>query len=279
MSNGQKNSRGASRVLQPIILGSLANILVNYIFNPGDPDFILSEFVVAIGLCIPLTELNRYIDRRLEMHYSWTRSFRKRFLYHLGLLSLSALFMLNVVGNLYIWITAGNDFYSFNEMFVINLSLFVVLFLMTFFNWGASFYREWKRTETTLEHSQQEIEKLNSNLNEASETITFQLGKKQTNVAANEVLIAKSEHGIVRAWTKESSLIYSGTLQHLQNLLPEHLFFPVARNVIVQKKMIKSISSSTYGKLDVEIRDSDDKITVSRQKASSFRKWYNSGSA
>lgn len=276
---GKKNSNGISRVLQPIILGSLVNILVNYIFSPGDPDFILSEFIVAIGLCIPLTELNRYIDRRLEMYYSWTRSFRKRFLYHLGLLSLSALCILNVVGNIYIWITSGIDFYSFEEMFVINLSLFVVLFLMTFFNWGASFYREWKRAETTLEHSQQEIEKLSSNLNKASETIAFQLGKKQINVPARGVLFAKSEYGIVRVWTKESRVIFSGTLQQLQSLLPEHLFFPVARNVIIQKKMIKSISSSTYGKIDVEIKDSDDKITVSRQKASAFRKWYNSGSA
>lgn len=277
MSNGQKNS-GVWRILQPVLLGSLANIIVNYVFNPSEPDFFLDEFVVAILLSVPITELNFHIDRRLEKSYSWTRSFTKRFFLHLGLLTFCTLFVLNVIGNLYIWLTVGNDFYSFGEMLVINLSLFLVLFLMTFFNWGVSFYRKWKKTERTLEHSQMEIEKLSTNLKETSQEITFQQGKKQIKVAAAEVLIAKSEHGIVRVWTKEGSAIFSGTLQNLQLALPDSLFFPVSRNVSVQREMIKSISSSTYGKVDVEIKDQHDKITVSRQKASSFRKWYKSGS-
>ncbi len=277
MSNRQRNN-GFWRILQPVLLGSLANIIVNYVFNPREPDFFLEEFVVAILLSIPITELNYHIDRRLERSYSWTRSFAKRFFFHLGLLTFCTLFVLNVIGNLYIWITAGNDFYSFDEMLVINLSLFLVLFLITFFNWGASFYRKWEKTERTLEHSQMEIEKLSSNLKETTQEITFQQGKKQIKVPAAEVLIAKSEHGIVRVWIEEGSAIYSGTLQNLHKHLPDSIFFPVSRNVIVQREMIKSISSSTYGKVEVEIKDQHDKITVSRQKASSFRKWYKSGS-
>lgn len=266
------------RIIQPIVLGSVANIIVNFVFNPENPDFLLSEFLVAILLSAPITELNFHIDKNLETRYSWTRSFGKRFFYHLGFLTVCVLFVLNVVGNTYVWII-DDGFNTLKEMLIINTVLFIVLLLITFFNWGVSFYRGWKKTETNLELSKMELEKLNTNLNETSKEVTFQQGKKQVRVPVKEVLMAKSEHGIVRIWTKEGSAIYTSTLQNLINILPKQLFFLVARNVILQREMIRSISSSTYGKINIEIRDMNDQITVSRQKAASFRKWYNSTSS
>ena len=266
------------RIFQPLFLGSVANIIVNYVFDPESPDFFLSEFIVAILLSIPITEFNYHIDKRLERRFSWTRSFSKRFFYHLGLLTLSVLFVLNVIGNIYVWIT-HDGFYTLNEMIIINAVLFVVLLLITFFNWAISFYKGWKKTESHLEHSKIEIRKLSSHLNEEAQQINFEQGKKKVSIPAKEVLMAKSEHGIVRVWITEGNVLYSGSLQNLLKKLPKHRFFLIARNVIVQKEMIKSITSSTYGKVIVEIKDTNEQITVSRQKAASFRKWYNSTSS
>ncbi len=67
------------RIIEPIILGSAANIVVNYIFDPKNPDFVLNEFFVAFLFAFIVTEVNRKISMTLEDRFSWTHHFSKRF--------------------------------------------------------------------------------------------------------------------------------------------------------------------------------------------------------
>lgn len=82
----------AWRIIEPILLGSLVNIIINYIFNPVNPDFELEEFIVACFFAIPITEINHKIDSSLEKTINWSTNLKKRFTYHLTYLSLSLFF-------------------------------------------------------------------------------------------------------------------------------------------------------------------------------------------
>ena len=267
--------------MQPVLLGTVANVLVNIIFDPAQPDFLWSEFLAAVLLAVPITELNRLIDVRLEKKYNWITSFTRRFVYHLAFLLLSTLLILNGVGNLYIFLR-GEDFYAWNELITINVVAFAVSLLLTFFTWMAFYYQRWKLAESSLHQSKDQLDEIKSRMDREARSITLYKGNKQFRLPAQEIRQAKSQLGIVRVWLADGGQgIFQGTLTELLGLLPQQLFFPAGRNMIIHRDTIQSVSSSSYGKIALEIDpyDSpDSRLTISRQKASAFRKWYNSAS-
>ncbi|MEP5611168.1 MAG: LytTR family transcriptional regulator DNA-binding domain-containing protein [Cyclobacteriaceae bacterium] len=266
------------RVLQPILLGAIANIIVNYIFNPDDPDFILSEFVAAILLFIPITEINHAIDRGLEKRFSWIKSLPKRLVSHLILLLLSIVFILNVVGNLYLWLR-GDGFYTWQEYLIINSVAFVLSLLLTGVTWMSFYFKRWKLAEMHLTQSESNLDKIRSEI-VLDQLITMSQGKTEIKVRPEEIKSATSKFGIVRISLDENkSGIFKGTLTDLLKLLPTYYYFLATRSNIIHRDSVRSVSSSSYGKIVVEIKDdqhSDYELIISRQKASTFRKWYNS---
>ena len=272
------------RVLEPILLGSIANLLVNIAFNPLHFNrwWSLSEFVVAILLCAFITEINRLLEHKIENYYSWTLEPAKRFLCNLFFLTLSVAFVVNVLGNLYV-LAIGDSFYTLGEMVTINLMTFLVAFLLTIFRWTTHFFTKWKGAEVVLNESNTRFNSLIAELNEENEMITLTKSNKDYILNIIDVRIALLEFGVVKAYmSKGDFYVFHGSLSRLASLLPERLFFPVTRNMIVHKKAIHSISSASYGKVELQIIGVSSKsmtVHVSRLKAASFRKWYNSSSA
>lgn len=269
------------RLLEPILLGSFANITINFIFNPRNPDFILEEFLIAIFFSFIITEINHQINLHLDKKHHWTQSFSKRFLYHLGYLSLFLIIVLNVIGNLYIWL-AGHSFHPLNETLTINLSVFILAFILTTLKWAKHFYQSWKTTETHLYDSASKLHSLQSEIDKSSSQIELIKGNNLHQVSVEEIRFAKTEHGIVRVYYNQGEdAVFNGTLNGLYDLLPDYSFFLVSRNIILHRDSILSIASSSYGKIDVSPKEDLTKegiITVSRLKAAAFRKWYYSSS-
>jgi len=247
------------RIMEPILLGSVANILINYIFNPAHPDFILKEFVV-----------------KLEHKHPWTQHFGKRFFYQLLYLLSVLLLVLNVVGNLYIWWIA-DDFYSIKELLIINVSVFAISLLLTFLQWFVQFYKNWKHAEFNFQNSHEELSKLKLDLEKESNYIEFQKYNGIVKVHVEDIKYAISELGIVWVFYRDSKAVFNATLDKLLEYLPKHYFFKANRNMIIRKDIILSVTNSTYGKIDVLYKignNQNEKITISRLKASTFRKWY-----
>ncbi len=267
------------RVLEPLVLGAIANTIINYIFDPENPDFVLSEFLIAFVFAAIVTEVNRKINSTLEKKYSWTHNFGKRFSSHLIYLTIALILILNVVGNLYLWIV-GDGFHTFRELLIINLCVFILALLLTFLKWSTHFYYNWRKTEHHLKASTQQFNTLKSEVSKAEQQIELLKGNDLYKVHANDVQYARIEHEIVWVYFEEGNKgVYQDTLYNLNNMLPDFLFFQTTRNTIVRKDMIQSIASSTYGKIDVKLKGKsfeDYIITVSRPKAAQFRKWYHS---
>lgn len=269
------------RILEPILLGSAVNIAVNFFFNPKHPDFILDEFIIAIAFGFIITEVNRSIDTYLEKKLDWVADFRKRFLIHLMYLLITLLITINVFGNIYIWIS-GDSFHTWDEIIIINFLALLFALLLTFIKWLVHFYKNWRVTSLNLNTTTNEFRALKSSLEKTSQTIELQKGNHLFKVSLEDINLVKSELGIVYVYKHSLDRgIYKGSLNTLEKTLPEHLFFRINRNFILHRDTIKSISPSTYGKIQIHIFNTIDNtknLTVSRPKASTFRKWYYSTS-
>lgn len=268
------------RIIEPIILGSIVNIVVNYIFDPFEPDFILEEFLVAIVLAIPITEINHFISQRLDRKFNWTNHFALRFLYHLIYLTIALLIVLNVLGNLYIWII-GDDFYSLNEILIINLSVFVIALLLTIFQWLFQFYKNWQKAEINFQNTNEELYKIKSELEKGSQELELQKGNSTLRINIGDIKYVKSEFGIVWVYYNNDKAVFNSSLSSLSEYLPKKYFFQANRNAIISRDSVLSFSNSIYGKIDLQLKElynENQRITISRLKASRFRKWYNSTS-
>ena len=270
-----------TRLLQPILLGTIANILINYIFDPANPDFIWDEFLVAIMLAIPLTEMNHFIDLKLEKKHDWLHSFKKRLSLHLLMLLGATILAINILGNIYIYLK-GDSFYSLKETIIINVAAFIVTVFLTGMSWMTFYYKRWKEAELNLHQSNKRLSDLESDLKESETSIQLSKGSKKIVVPAKEIMSANITHGIVRVQTKmNGSAIYQGSLAELNKQLPNSLFFLANRSTIIHRDAILAFTSSSYGKIAIELKNTTDflkDITVSRQKAAAFRKWFNTTS-
>lgn len=270
------------RLLQPVLLGTIANILVNYIFDPASPDFLWDEFLAAIILVIPITEMNHFIGLRLERKFNWIDSFKKRLGLHLLFLLGASILVLNILGNIYVYFKGG-DFFSLQEYIIINVVAFAVTVFLTGLSWMAFYFKRWKAAELNLQETTKSLTDMQKTLKVSEPSIQLLKGSKKIVIPANEVIAANIIHGVVRVQTQlNDSAIYSGSLAEFQKLLPDSLFFMANRSSVVRRDSILSFKSSSFGKIEVELRnvtDSTKNITVSRKKASAFRRWFNADSA
>ena len=269
------------RIIEPIMLGTIANIVINYIFDPNNPDFIIKEFIVAIVFATMVTEVSRKIDIVLEKQFSWTHSFKKRFIYHLTYLTVFLVVLLDVLGNIYMWII-GEGFHTLKELLIINISVFILALLLTILKWSIHFYQNWRKAENYLNDSTSQLNALKHEIDKSAQHIELLKGNDVYKINTDDVKYAKIEYDTVWVYFEtDSKAIFQGTLNGLIELLPSYLFFRVTRNVILHKDVIIAIASSTYGKIDLKLKEDifgKTTLTVSRPKASSFRKWYYSTS-
>ncbi len=270
-----------SRILEPVLLGCLANVLVSFIFNPHSVEFFFDEFLVACVLSVPITELNRYIDLWLEKKISWTKHPFRRFATHLLLISVCFVALLNTLGNAYMSL-AEKGYFTFRELIIINSVTLCLAILLTLIKWVIHFYSHWMRAETKASVSEQLADELKRTLTQTTGLIDVQKGTSKTKLEVRNIRMAKIERGIVRVFsTTREGAIFSGSLSELNSQLPDYLFFQVSRDTIIHREAIESIASSTFGKIELTIKEGDETATtsVSRPKAAMFRKWYNSISA
>ena len=127
------------RILEPVLLGSTVSIIINSIMNPASFEFIPGKFIIAIILFTSLTELNRYIDRKLDNKISWTEYPFKRFATHFLLILLSLVMLLNPLGLIYMWIIK-KSFFSLKEIIIINVATLSLTVFLTVIKWTVHFY-------------------------------------------------------------------------------------------------------------------------------------------
>ena len=102
--------------------------------------------------------------------------------------------------------------------------------------------------------------------------ILVKIGYNLKIVQTNEVSCFYSENKIVYLQTKERNFPTDFTLDELQEVLDDKIFFRVNRQFIVNSNFIKNIHTSPYYKVDLEFQP-EEEITVSRDRVRDFKEW------
>lgn len=266
------------RLTEPLVLGTISNVVINALFNPRAIEWNLGEFFVAWLLAFPITELNRYIDLRLDDSISWSSQPGRRFLWHFIILSASLVALLNVLGNLYLWVS-GMGFFSVNEYLIVNLVTLVLAFLLATVRWAFQFYRRWLTAETEVVVASRLAEELKQGLVRLDENLALQRGTSTVYIPIRTIRLARIESGVVRVYMETGEwFVFSGTLGSLMKLLPPPVFFQVSRDAIVRREAIRKMTSGSFGKVELTVEAGGDAVVVSRPKAAAFRRWYHSNS-
>ncbi|MGX9986665.1 LytR/AlgR family response regulator transcription factor [Soonwooa purpurea] len=84
-----------------------------------------------------------------------------------------------------------------------------------------------------------------------------------------------SENKIVYLQTKERTFPTDFTLDELEEVLDNQLFFRVNRQYIIQSSFIKNIHTSPYFKVELNFQP-EEEITVSRDRVKDFKNWLSS---
>ncbi len=268
-----------SRVLEPLMLGVLSNILINICFNPKHPDFIFKEFLVAIFFATIITELTRYASNKLDKKLNWSSNFKLRLFLNFIVLSALLFLIVNGFGNLYIWLS-GDTFHSIDETLLINLIVLSIVLISSLIKWCFFLYNKWVLVNKNLINNLNENQKLKSYIDKSSKEIELVKGNFISHMPISKIRYAIIESGIINVYDANKRLgAFNGSLTYLESKLPEYNFFKLSRHIITHKEGIKRIMSSTYGKIEIELNNeliNHTVITVSRLKASKFRKWYSS---
>ncbi len=118
----------------------------------------------------------------------------------------------------------------------------------------------------------QEIKSLIKNDTDVLSRILVKIGYNLKIVPTQEISCFYSENKIVYLQTKDRSYPTDFTVEELQPLLDQKIFFRVNRQFIINLNFIKNIHTSPYFKVEMEFQP-DEEITVSRDRTKDFKEW------
>ena len=111
------------------------------------------------------------------------------------------------------------------------------------------------------------------------ERFLIKSGQHLVFLPTEEIACFRSESGITLAYTAGNKKhVVEHSLEELENLLDQKLFFRISRNMTVGLKNIKRISPHFNGRLKLELHHgpNDEEIFVSRERSPNFKNWLDS---
>jgi len=256
-----------------VLLGISCNTLVNVIFDYKYQRPLVSvsfeEYVNAIIAAWILLSTTRWVATKMDAAFPWEKGIARRLIRQISIQFTLVIVLLNllVIGITYFFY---GGFYSFDELMVINLSMITLTVIFTLIDTGRDFSTDWAQT-----HS-----KAKENKSLTSKSIYVTLGKVRHLVKQESIRCAVSESGSVLIMTDEDrKLVYPHSLDTLMKSLDNQDFFRANRQTILSHKVVKSIKALDHGKVEASLSPSCrnlNTVTISRTRASDFRRWVKS---
>lgn len=203
-----------------------------------------------------------YLDRKLPFH----QGLLKRIVIQLATTVVVGLAVLIALTELTSWIARGKpaalNFYT-TDLFIISIWFFVINGIYI----GFYFYNQWK----TLEAERHEEKR------ERTDGLVVKQGKQDIKLIFETVAGFSVEGEYVVAFQMTGKKFFvDQSLDKLEKTLPS-VFFRLNRQYILHRQVIQGFRRAENGKLDVRIAATEHlpaEITVSRTKASAFKRWF-----
>ena len=177
------------------------------------------------------------------------------------------LFIISFLTELSSWIVTGkwahSSFYSY-DLFIISIWFFFInaIYIMI------HYYYKWQGTEQKVKVEKQKLQ--NGYL--------VKEGKNEIHIPYSGIIgMAVEDEFVVLHASNGKQYFLDKTLEKLYEDLPQHFFFRLNRQIIVNRNVIQGFSKLENGKINVSLQDQlalPEEIPVSRTKAPSFKRWF-----
>lgn len=121
----------------------------------------------------------------------------------------------------------------------------------------------------------QEIKQILKKEKSVLSRVLVKIGYNLKIIHTQDISCFYSENKIVYLQTKERTFPTDFTLDELEEVLDNQLFFRVNRQYIIQSSFIKNIHTSPYFKIELNFQP-EEEITVSRDRVKDFKNWLSS---
>lgn len=247
-------------------------VFIPFILNHSyieNKDHYYYDFVIAFTICAISFELTGLYHNYLNRKFPFERFRVKRLIIQISTTILFGLFFLNIVAVIYskyylqitdIWLFDKTD-----TTFVIFIG-----FIVNGYYFGIQFYNTFKKTnESLISFANQKKKETNSGfiiVQSLENTIQFKYDEIAT--------IFLENRNIFLLTFEKKQFLLNDSISYFEGNLPVEFFFRINRQLLVNKKNIKSFKSLEYGKLEVYLITEESTAVVSQRSASKFRNWF-----
>jgi hypothetical protein len=207
-----------------------------------------------------------YLDRKIP----YSQNLTKRIIVQILITTITGLLIIILLTELVSWIARGHsaplNFYTF-DIFIFIIWFFVLNGIYI----GMHYYHEWKESE----HQRQEEKKLRAG------GFSVKHGKQNLLIQFSDIFGFYSEDGYtyLQTW-QEKKYLTERSLDKTEELLPEEIFFRMNRQYILHRNTLNGFKRTGDGKLDALVKTAGNippTISVSRNRAVEFKKWFQPG--
>ncbi len=237
-------------------------------FSP-DYSFPIQTFIVVTIFGIFICETNTYIYSYLNSRKPFVEKIRERLLWQYGLTLSSTVLVFSILFFIINMVIFNRPF----NFFTFSLYLGICLFISAF---EATVYTSRELYKSFVLQKKKNLERKN----DLTGSFQFKVNTKTYNLLYHEIAYLFSSKGMVSIYDKDGKK-YLSNFTSLNEIppLPEHLFFRINRQMIINKKVIYSFKTIENRKTTLFLREGLKNgfgdIIISRYKSAAFKKWYN----
>ncbi|MEC7264285.1 MAG: LytTR family DNA-binding domain-containing protein [Bacteroidota bacterium] len=223
----------------------------------------LLDTLIGYVAWLAVRKMILWFDKKLP----YSQGFAKRVIFQFLSTMFIGLFIISFLTELSSLIVYGKrahpSFYS-TDLFIISIWFFFInaIYIMI------HYYYKWQGTEQKVKVDKQKLQN----------GFLVKEGKNEIHIPYQHILGISVEDEFVALHASEGKQYFlDKTLEKIFEELPEHFFFRLNRQFIVNRNVIQGFSKLENGKISVSLKNQlalPEEIPVSRTKAPSFKRWF-----
>lgn len=226
------------------------------------------SLLYSVVIAFMLVSLVNLVTIKLDTRFDWNEQPTKRIGLQLALALILPAILAFLLATLYfrlfdidIFVTR---YLTYDFPVILLMLLLINVYYVAFY-----FYKQWKFTRDSLP-----TEPVQKNSPTKDVIMTYK-ADKAVPVSIKNILYLyhANDYNFLRTINGEDILV-EHTLDELEKMLPDQLFFRVNRQFIVSRQACKNYSLLSYGKLELNVEPAfNSTITISQKRAPAFKKW------
>lgn len=228
--------------------------------------FYIEIFYIVIAITV-IWEVLKWISGVFDRKITWEKEPMKRFIIQFPLTILVTVILLYIIYIPHSLFISNKPLFEIFKKSHIIVAVLIVLFSNIYFSWQY-IYRKWKENNRQIE----DLKK--TGLDPKQDYVLVHSGNKSLPINFEDIaqIFIDSKVVFLRTFSEQRFLL-GKPIEFYGKLLPSSDFYRINRQIIANRKYIKSFSNIENRKIEVLFSDTSTAI-ISQKNSSGFKKWF-----